>query len=222
MASPGTRADDVYAAVRADLLAAQFRPGQWMKVSDLQRRFGVSISVVREALNRLTAQGLLQSSAQRGFRVAELSIADLQDLTEARIKIETLLLRESLAFGTDAWEADVLAAHHRLTKLPPLRPDGKLNTELIPIHAEFHEALLAGCPNAHLRAVANSLRDKAELYRMWSPIVVRPLPDIAAEHRTLMELALARKVEECVELLTRHIDCTRKALVDQQAAGHSQ
>jgi len=222
MASPGTRADDVYAAVRADLLAAQFRPGQWMKVADLQRRFGVSISVVREALNRLTAQGLLQSSAQRGFRVAELSIADLQDLTEARIKIETLLLRESLQFGDDAWEADVVAAHHRLTKMPPLRPDGTLNTELIPIHAEFHEALLAGCPNAHLRAVANSLRDKAELYRMWSPIVVRPLPDIAAEHRTLMELALARKVEECVELLTRHIDCTRKALVDQQAAGHSQ
>jgi DNA-binding GntR family transcriptional regulator len=71
-----------------------------------------------------------------------------QDLTDARIKIETLLLRESLAFGTDLWEADVVAAHHRLTKLPPLGPDGKLNTALIPIHAEFHETLLAGCPNA--------------------------------------------------------------------------
>jgi DNA-binding GntR family transcriptional regulator len=214
VASPGTRADDVYTAVRADLLAAQFRPGQWMKVSDLQRRFGFSISVIREALNRLTAQGLLQSSAQRGFRVAELSIADLQDLTDARIKIETLLLRESLRFGTDAWEADVLAAHHLLSRLPPRGPDGKLNTALIPIHAEFHERLLAGCPNAHLRAVANSLRDKAELYRMWSPVVDRPMKAIAAEHRKLMELALARKEEECAALLASHIDHTRKALVD--------
>jgi DNA-binding GntR family transcriptional regulator len=189
-----------------------------MKVSDLQKRFGVSISVVREALNRLTAQGLLLSSARRGFRVADLSIADLQDLADARIKIETLVLRESLEFGTASWEADVVAAHHLLSKTPIRSPDDRLNPGWIPVHAEFHETLLAGCPNAHLRSVANSLRDQAELYRMWAPEPDRPSRDGVAEHRALMELALERKEEESVALLTRHIDRARRALVDRPPA----
>jgi DNA-binding GntR family transcriptional regulator len=52
------------------------------------------------------------------------------------------------------------------------------------------------------------------------PLVDRPLPDIAAEHRGLMELALARKEEECVALLASHIDHTRKALADRPPTDH--
>ncbi|MFF1450288.1 GntR family transcriptional regulator [Streptomyces sp. NPDC058274] len=206
----------MFHAVRAGLLTAQFRPGQWMKVSDLQRRFGVSISVVREALNRLTAEGLLQSSAQRGFRVADLSLADLQDLTDARIKIEPLVLRESLESGSAEWEAEVVAAHHMLTRTPVQSPDGTLNPEWMRVHASFHEVLLAGCPNAHLRSVATSLRDKAEMYRMGAP-----LPDgsgkVAAEHRPLMDLALARRKDEAAALLVRHIDHARQAVAGRLA-----
>jgi DNA-binding GntR family transcriptional regulator len=207
----------VFKAVRADLLSAQFRPGQWVKVSDLQKRFGVSISVVREALNRLTAEGLLLSSAQRGFRIADLSLADLQDLTDARIKIETLVLRESLDSGSAAWEAELVAAHHLLTRTPMQSPDGTLNPGWVRVHASFHEALLAGCPNAHLRAVAMSLRDKAELYRMGAPLPSRSR-DVAAEHRPLMDLALARKREEAAALLESHIDHARRAVVVRLAA----
>jgi len=102
---------------------------------------------VREALAVLSGAGLVVSESQRGFRVAELSISDLQDLTEARIKIETLLLRESLEFGDSAWEADLIAAHHRLKQIPISVPGEPptLNPEWIPMHAEFHETLLAAC-----------------------------------------------------------------------------
>ncbi|MFC4055104.1 GntR family transcriptional regulator [Actinomadura syzygii] len=213
-----TRVHDVYARVRQDLLAAHYRPGQWLRLAPFQQEFQVSLSVVREAFSRLAAEGLLESVALRGFRVRELSGDDLQDLTDARIHIEVLVLRESLASGGTQWEADLLAAHHVLERTPIRAPSGRgVNREFIPVHAAFHHALLAGCRNARLLMIARELRDNAELYRMWSPVVDQSGRDIAWEHRELTRLALERDVEACADLLARHIDHTRQALLGGRA-----
>jgi DNA-binding GntR family transcriptional regulator len=209
-----TRADQVYRAVRADLLTAHYQPGQWLKVSDLQKRFNASLSVIREALSRLVAEGLLGYLAQRGFRVVPLSLDDLLELTEARVKIETMVLRESLLDADATWEANLIAAHHLLERTQasdPANPGG-LNPEWVPVHAQFHAALLAGCRNARLLSIANALRDNAELYRMWAPKPHRTPRRVATEHKKLMTLALARDVEACVSLLAQHIGMTGQAL----------
>jgi DNA-binding GntR family transcriptional regulator len=200
--------------VRAELLAAKYKPGEWVKVAELQRQLGVSLSVIREALSRLVAEGLLVTIAQRGFRVVELSPQDLLDVTDARVKIETLVLGESLRFGNADWEGALLGAHHILetTSMRGTDKSRRLNPEWIPVHAAFHETLLAGCPNPQLLTVANALRDKAELYRMWSPTTRQSASSVAAEHKKLTELALARDIDACQALLARHIDQTRQAL----------
>jgi DNA-binding GntR family transcriptional regulator len=218
VSSTGTRAEEIYRAVRFDLLTAKYEPGEWVKVADLQRRFGVSLSVIREALNRLVAEGMLVAIALRGFRVVTLSLDDLRDLTDARVKIETLVLRDSLMQGDNAWEARLLAAHHMLEKTPSHaagRGRSELNPEWIPAHSEFHQALLDGCPNARLLGVASALRDSAELYRMWSLPKVQMKRDLATEHRRLVKLALKRDVDECVDLLASHISLTLSELMDQ-------
>lgn len=208
-----TRTDNVYHAIRKDLLSAQYQPGQWLKASELQVQFDASLSVVREALSRLAAEGLLKSSPQRGFRVVELSMRDLHDLTAARIEIESIVLRQSLEQGDTVWESQLLAAHHVLDRTPLRLPDGRVNKEWIPAHAAFHDALLAGCANARLRAIAEELRYAAEMYRMWSARGTQPRRDVTDEHRRLLEAALERDVEGCVAVLVDHIDATRLALI---------
>jgi DNA-binding GntR family transcriptional regulator len=212
---PTTRSAETYSAVRADLLAARYKPGEWVKVAELQRQLGVSLSVIREALSRLVAEGLLVTIAQRGFRVVELSHQDLLDVTDARVKIETMVLRESLTFGNADWEAALLGAHHVLehTSMRGAEKAPRLSPRWIPVHAAFHETLLAGCRNRQLLTVANGLRDKAELYRMWSPTTRQSARSVAAEHKKLTELALARDIDACEALLARHIDQTRQALI---------
>ena len=76
--------------LRSELLNGVLHPGQKLKMVELTERFGVSQSVVREALTRLTEQGLLVATPQRGFRVRDLSIEDIAELTETRIQIESL------------------------------------------------------------------------------------------------------------------------------------
>src|ERR1700754_1012380 len=102
---PTTLSERVYRAVRDDLLRGLLEPGSKLKLGDFSARFSVSLSVVREAMARLAEQGLVRSSPQRGFWVTPLSIEDLRDLTRARVLVETMALRESIAGGALAWES---------------------------------------------------------------------------------------------------------------------
>ena len=86
-----TRTEEVYEAVRSELLNAVLAPGEKLKLVQLSSRFGVSQSVMREALTRLTEQGLVVSTPQRGFRVIELSIDDMEDLSHLRVEMESRL-----------------------------------------------------------------------------------------------------------------------------------
>jgi DNA-binding GntR family transcriptional regulator len=77
-----SRTEEVYKRLRNDLLNGSLRPGERLRVVTLSERFSVSQSVIRESLTRLAEQGLLVANPQRGFRVRELSIDDISDLTK--------------------------------------------------------------------------------------------------------------------------------------------
>jgi DNA-binding GntR family transcriptional regulator len=208
-----TLIDDVYAAVRADILLGRMRPGERVPLGELCRKHGVSLSVVREAVTRLAAEHLLQARPQQGFTVRELSVPDLIDLTRARIEIESLTVRESVELGDVSWEADLVAAHHRLagaTAVP-----GETNDAWMKAHSEFHAALAAACSSPLLKQIRQQLFDAAELYRFWSANLPKPRRrrNIEKEHKALLDSAIAHDVERTVELLGQHIQFTTDRLL---------
>lgn len=210
-----TRVGRVYQALRADILAGRHEPGAKLPFADLSPRYDASVGVVREALSRLAAEGLVESVPQLGFRVRPLSIEDLRHLTDARCAIEALVLREALANGGVAWESQVLAAHHQLQNTPQMAGDdpAQLSEEWARAHAAYHDALLLGCPNPRLLAIARSLRDSAELYRRWSVPFDPAHRDIPGEHRAILDAVLAHDEEAAVAALTRHIRYTTEVLL---------
>jgi DNA-binding GntR family transcriptional regulator len=212
--NPATRTERVYEILRAELLNGGLHPGQKLKMVELTDRFGVSQSVVREALTRLTEQGLLIATPQRGFRVRDLSIEDIAELTETRIQVESLALRLAVERGDLQWETGILAAHYRLERTPVTQADGAVSEDWSTSHRDFHQALLTGCGNRRLESVVNSLRDSAELYRRWYWVLTDDHQrDLAREHRQLKELALARDAGQAIEVLTEHIDRAPSLLI---------
>ena len=209
-----TLSGGVYLALHHEMLNGHRLPGERLKVSEIAGRFGVSLSVVREALTRLAEQGLVVASPQRGFAVATVSVDDLRDLTRARVLVEALVLRESIANGDVAWEASVVASLHTLERTPLLDAEGDISDEWTAAHRGFHRALLAGSGSTRLESVATSLRDCAELYRQWSRSLAHDEDrDIAAEHRRIMELTLARDADTAAAALTEHIERTTTVLL---------
>ena len=203
---PVTRGEEVYDVLRSDLLNGVLCPGTKLRMVELTRRFEVSQSVVREALTRLTEQGLVVASPQRGFRVRELSVEDIVGLTESRVEIESVALRLAIERGDVLWETQIVAAHHLLERTPLLDDDGRVLEQWAVAHRDFHQALTAGCNNVRLQGVVRGLRDGSELYRRWWwALATDRRRDVAAEHRQLKDLTLARNADAATEALAYHI-----------------
>ena len=104
---PRSLTSAVQERLRADILSTRLLPGQKLHIAGLAKQFSVSLAAVREALSRLVADGLVQASDQRGFRVSPVSPADLRDVTQTRVDIEGLALRRSIERGDQEWLSSV-------------------------------------------------------------------------------------------------------------------
>jgi DNA-binding GntR family transcriptional regulator len=206
-----TLADRAYAAIRKDVLGGRLAPGERLKLAELQSRYGLGISPLREALMRLAAEGLLIAEGQRGFAVAAVSLEELRDLAATRQRLETAALRDAIAKGDEEWEAGVVASFHRLSRTP--LPADASQFEAAHLweqrHRAFHHALVAACGSPWTLRLIGQLVDQTERYRRARLLAARPRTslarDVDAEHRAILEAVLARNAGEAARLLAAHL-----------------
>ncbi|WP_410589368.1 GntR family transcriptional regulator [Amycolatopsis sp. lyj-23] len=211
-----TRTEAVYQRLRADILGGRLAPGERLKFPLLSERYQTSVGAAREALTRLTADGLVTTRPHQGYLVTPLSHRDLAELTQARVEIESLVLRLSILEGSVHWEAQAMAAHHLLERTAFKHSDDPdhPSDEWSAAHSAFHATLLAGCSNQRLVDTARSLRQEAELYLQWSvSFGTEPDRDLATEHRHILEAAISRDADRAQELLRDHVAHTASLLI---------
>ena len=199
-----------YQAVRGRILRCELEPGEKLKIDTLQRDHGYSSSPLREALNRLVTEGLVQADERRGFWVAPVSVADLRDVTRLRLMLDVEALEESIRAGDHAWEAQIVSSQHWLVQIEAqaqLAAPGAtltLNADWSLRHKEFHMALLSACSSPKLLTMVSGLFDQAERYRRLSMRFRKEPRNKAAEHRRIMDAVIKRKAPEAVALLRDH------------------
>ncbi len=204
-----------YEDLRADLLSCRILPGSRLKVQELCERLSVSLGAIREALSRLTSEGLVVAEPQRGFRAAPISAEDLLDLTKVRIQIETLCLRRAIEVGDVGWESRLVAALHQLSRTPEHTPDDPSHSsdDWANAHAAFHRALVDGCDSPWLLRLRNQLYDQSERYRRLSVSLAPHARNISQEHQDIADATLAHDAEKAVALLTAHLGVTTDILL---------
>jgi DNA-binding GntR family transcriptional regulator len=207
----------VYERLRAELLSGRHPPDARLKIGELGAAFAVSIGAVREALSRLTSEGLVVATPQRGFRVAPVSVEDLRDLTDIRTGIESQCLRRAVARGDAAWEQQVRSAHARLAAAPLRGRGGRFSRAWTAAHADFHRALASACGSPWLIKLREMLAVQNERYLELALVADRGLRDAAGEHRALMDAALARDADGLAALIAAHLDRTRASIEEAMA-----
>lgn len=212
------RAEHVYQRMRADIFAARLTQGQRLKFTDVCATYETSVGVAREVLVRLAAEHLVVARDQQGYTVVELSESDLLDLTRARMLVEPLVLRESVLHGDAEWETDVVAAHHRLTRIQV--PDDMGSAEMEEwsnAHETYHRAISAACPSLRLQTTVAALRAEAELNhrRLGGALRSNQDRDVVAEHAEITDAALAHDADAAAAALREHIRRTADLLLAQ-------
>src|SRR5205085_2371046 len=81
--------DDGYRRIRTDIVFGRLQAGQKLRLEGLKEDYGVSVSTLREILNRLTADGFVLAEGRRGFEVAAVSANNLKELAELRLLLES-------------------------------------------------------------------------------------------------------------------------------------
>ncbi len=204
--------EQAFNRLRKDVLSGNFVAGTKLKLDELQTHYGYSSSPLREALSRLAQEGLVRTDDRRGFRVAPISREDLQDITHMRLMLDVQALADAIALGDDAWEAAIVAAHHRLEKIESRFHDGPvvLDDEWSEVHRNFHLTLISACPSERQRLWSASLFDQAERYRRFSARHRQIGRRKSNEHRKLMDVTLRRDSETACALLAEHIRSTQR------------
>ena len=209
----GTLASSVYDMMRQDILKGDLPPGEKLRVEYLRDRYGVGASPIREALNRLSVDGVVVRADQKGFRVAEVSVAELDELIKTRCWLEETAIRESIAAGDDAWEERLVLAFHRLSKSPRSADQvtSAMNPDWEVLHRAFHLALIGACGSRWLISYCEQLNDLADRYRQ---LAAYPRRNELDEHKAIMDAAVNRKPDDAVEVLVDHYRRTADIIRD--------
>jgi DNA-binding GntR family transcriptional regulator len=156
-------------------------------------------------------EGLVQQIDRRGFRVADVSVPELADLTKARCWVNEVALTQSIMHGGPEWEESVLIAYHRLARTSPQAkknaPPGRA-PEWEKAHHAFHTSLISGCGSNWMIEMCERMFNASERYRhVGRRAGVKP-GGRDEEHRAIMQATIDRDVATAVRRLNEHYQKT--------------
>lgn len=214
-----TRASAVYEQLRSDITRGLLAPDTKLRVAAMCERYKVGASPLREALSRLSAEGLVAKNDQRGFSVSPIEWDQLHTLTQTRLQLESLALRESIERRDQAWEEHLTQLVEQLGRVPRSlsKKSYQPNPEWEDLHRAFHCGLLSRCTSRWLLSFCDTLADEAYRYRQLAAGRVFSSRNEHAEHVALFEAAIQGRVDDALGLLRQHFTKTHDAV---QAQAH--
>lgn len=208
-----TKHEYAYVEVRRRILSGELEPGSVIPQAALAAELGVSTTPLREAIKRLSADGLIELAAHRDAHVAPVTRAEAEQLYEVRQQLDPF------AAGLAAQRRssrDLTRIADALARLEPITDSG--DTEAMLAHREFHRAIYSACGNELLVDSLDRLWDKADRYRALvltrEPLSEADRDRIDSEHQAIVGAVIERDGERARRVMREHIAAShgRRAL----------
>lgn len=196
-----TGPDHVYAALRDEILLGRLPPETRLTEVELGRRFGLSSTPIREALQRLVYRGLAVRHVARGVSVRSLSARDVRDIYELRCLLEPCALHASIGSLT---KHQVAAIGRSLAQAGAALRSGDM-LRLSALNDRFHIAILEGAPNQLLIQWIETLGDLRRLIAIREWTTRDGAEREHREHLAIHARIVDREPEEASRLLLEHI-----------------
>lgn len=196
-----TVADQVYADLRGRILSGEIPQGERIVEAALAKSLGISRAPVREAVNRLTEAGLLESRTHFSTTVLQMTPEKVRQLYAVRVAVETLAIREVVRRHRPE-DIDLLKG---LIKEMMARAKAKDVPGLVEAELAFHEALWKMAANPYVDRVAGLLFDHMRLALTVDNAGYSDLMDVAREHEPLLAAITGGDPDKAAQALSAHI-----------------
>lgn len=196
-----TYVDQVTEVIIADAAMGVIAPGDRINELELSRKLGISRAPIREAIRSLVAQGVIESVAYQGVRLAALTQERIAEINEVRLELEKLALRKLSA--RPASKQLIAALEDKIEDMrTAVRKQDRL--ALVRLDADFHEAVVAAAENVVLLKFWQIL--KPQLIIMFGVMSRgRPMRRTVDEHREILRVFASHRWKEIEATLAEHI-----------------
>ena len=197
--------ENIFKKIKYDIVFGNLEPDQKLKLNLLQKEYNVSISILREVLNRLCGDGFIIYKVQKGFFVSPISKKDLYEIADLRIILETHALEISIKNKDYEWEAELLGAYHKLNHAENELEKNNLSAKSLwtKYDAEFHQMLIKKCNSLNLIRIHEVIFDKYLRYQLL--ILKYRGKDSIKEHKDLLDYSLISNIQKAQNTLRDHI-----------------
>lgn len=206
---PALVREGVYLHLRDAILGGEYLPGERLGEVELGLRLGVSRTPIREALMRLTQDGLIETEANKGVRVRQLSLQEIA---------ETYVVREEL----DGLAAALAAQHHDQSDAAALRlalaqlgsaPLGDYHEQTL-LDLAFHRCIAYSAHNAVLFSLCRDLEVRVSLIKHQTRSF-NAYPRTHDQHAALLEAILSRHAEAARAAARQHVRTFAALLMEE-------
>ncbi|WP_186142546.1 GntR family transcriptional regulator [Burkholderia gladioli] len=199
-------AEQVYQQLKSDIFGFRLLPGDRFSETDIARHYGVSRTPMRDGLFRLQREGYLEVGFRRGWKVAPIDFAQLDQLYELRIVLELAAI-ERLTAGAGNW-ADALATLHATWCVAPEARETD-PAEMFRMDEAFHRRLVAATGNAEMLRVHNEVTERIRIVRRLDFLKAHRTSATYEEHAKMIRLLERGAIAEAGMLLRAHITQSR-------------
>ena len=187
-----TMAEAALERLREEIILGELTPGTPLRLEDLARSLGMSISPIREAVRQLEALGLAEHVPHHGAKVTGLDVEELRELFSVRLALETLALRRAAELFGPAYEQ---AAREHLAAFDAARARSDTRAA-VRAHTAFHFALYSAARSGWLLRLIRPAWDSCERYR---PVLLGSTGELQERHRELDAGLLAACVDHDID-----------------------
>lgn len=199
-----TLADKVFQELTTAIVRGEIKPGAKLSEQALVERYGGSRAPIREAIQKLEARSLVVRVPNAGARVISLSLAELKDIYEVRLELESMACRLAAQRMSDEEIAQLytLLLEHKEN----IEADSGLSYYQKAGDLDFHFRIIQGSKNARLQQMlSGELYHLVRMYRYQTSTNKARPAHAFEEHKRIVEAIEARDSELAELLMRRHI-----------------
>lgn len=203
-------ADTAYHVALNLILRGEVKGGEWLREESLAQLSGVSRTPVRQAINRLSTEGVVSLSRNKGAQVVSLTDGETKDLLSLRSKFEPYAAGLAVEHLSSEDLGVLAEAHEQMSEqvrdgaVDPIRM-GQLNND-------FHAVFIHRCGSTYLTTAVQSLVMPALVARTYGRYSPEALHRSMRHHQELLEAATAGDSEWVESAMRTHILAARHAL----------
>jgi len=209
--------DRVRDSIREAIIDGQLVPGSLHSVQSLANVFKVSRTPVREALIDLAGADMVEFEKNRGVRILQTSVHDLEEILVLRILLEVPATFRAASLIDEAGLKELKI------ELKTMSQAAKAKDEATMMHHDrrFHEIINGASGNSRLTEYVDSLRDLILTRGVSTVDTTRSLKEIVTEHRAILSGLESGDADAAAQAMKEHLVSTSSLLLEQEGGRDS-